>query len=67
MPRSRWVDSGRSAYRARRDCCSPVPLMTASHFVSESASMASKCPQLLEVQRELRCVCSRRENFGEKT
>jgi hypothetical protein len=27
------------AYRARRDCWSPVPLITTSHFVSERDSM----------------------------
>jgi len=27
------------AYRARRDCCSPVPLITTSHRVSERDSM----------------------------
>lgn len=29
------------AYRARRDCWSPVPLITTSHFVSERDSIGS--------------------------
>ena len=32
----------REAYRARRDCCSPVPLITTSHCVSERDSMVRR-------------------------
>jgi hypothetical protein len=35
------------AYRARRDCCSPVPLITTSHRVSERDSMVE-----VEIVRE---------------
>lgn len=37
--RERDQANGIRAYRARRDCGSPVPLITTSHFVSERDSM----------------------------
>lgn len=42
------LDNGIQAYRARRDCCSPVPLITTSHFVSERDSIVEGSRMLEE-------------------
>ena len=53
------------AYRARRDCCSPVPLITTSHCVSERDSMVWRMGgrRVMEKKVEAFCFADRIEGF----